>query len=274
MHNGVHVPTDGVRIVRLSHAGLSPAALRAFLRWLYTERVDIPIDEAPGLRLIAHKCHVDVLVQLIEKELKSIRFYFKSTRLDGAPPRFVISPNTCPAYARLGPQLLRLRRTAEVYERRGSAAFAKLQARRARYDARYDRVVQRGLDDMSDTLREAKLQLQGEGRLVRPGGMDGMEQVHRRQRQPWETTWGGTWGQQSSVGDADTARNGGGAGRDEVRLTRQDGAQHVMLRTSATANDCRVEYKSQSAVRVGVGALPAAGAVGDMAGTECAPSVV
>lgn len=80
---------EATREVHLGHPRLSPAALKALLIWMYTERLDIAIEEVDPLLAVMRKCKLKHMVQCILKERRTLRYYFKSTRKDEAPRRLV-----------------------------------------------------------------------------------------------------------------------------------------------------------------------------------------
>lgn len=81
---------ESVRGVHLGHPRLSPLALKALLVWMYTERLDVGIEEVDALLAVMRKCKLKHMVQCILKERRTLRYYFKSTRKDDAPRRSLL----------------------------------------------------------------------------------------------------------------------------------------------------------------------------------------
>lgn len=71
----------------LGNPKLSPAALKALLIWLYTERLDVAIEEVEPLLAVMRRCRLRHMSACILKERRTLRYYFKSTRKDEAGPR-------------------------------------------------------------------------------------------------------------------------------------------------------------------------------------------
>lgn len=65
-----------------------PAALKAILVFLYTERLDIAIEDVDAVLRIAKKCKLRAVVRAIKEEQGTLKYYFKSTRRDEAPRRY------------------------------------------------------------------------------------------------------------------------------------------------------------------------------------------
>lgn len=80
-----------LREVHLGHPKLSPLGLKALLVWMYTERLDVAIEEVDPLLALMRKCKLKHMVQCILKERRTLRYYFKSTRKDEAPRRSVVA---------------------------------------------------------------------------------------------------------------------------------------------------------------------------------------
>ena len=78
---------DSTRVVHLGHPGLSPAALKAVLVFMYTERLDVGIEEVEPVLRVLRKCRLKRMVACVMKERRTLRYYFKSTRKDEAGPR-------------------------------------------------------------------------------------------------------------------------------------------------------------------------------------------
>lgn len=75
------------RTVQLKNAALSPSALKAVLAFMYTERLDIPIEEVDAVMLLARKCRLRAVEQAIAAEQRTLKYYFKSTRKHDEGPR-------------------------------------------------------------------------------------------------------------------------------------------------------------------------------------------
>ena len=78
---------QGTRSVHLGNPGLSPAALKAVLVFMYTERLDVGIEEVEPVLRVLRKCRLKHMVACVLKERRTLRYYFKSTRKDEAGPR-------------------------------------------------------------------------------------------------------------------------------------------------------------------------------------------
>ena len=77
----------GYRVVSLVNSALSAAALKAILAFLYTERVDIAMADVDAFLRVAKRCRLHALVKAVGEELRTLKYYFKSTRRDEAPRR-------------------------------------------------------------------------------------------------------------------------------------------------------------------------------------------
>lgn len=75
------------RVVHLGHPGLKPAALKAVLVFMYSERLDVGIEEVESVLRVLRKCRLKHMVACVMKERRTLRYYFKSTRKDEAGPR-------------------------------------------------------------------------------------------------------------------------------------------------------------------------------------------
>lgn len=78
---------NSTRVVHLNNPALSPAALKAVLVFLYTERLDVGIEEVEAVLKVLRKCRLKRMVACVMKERRTLRYYFKSTRKDEAGPR-------------------------------------------------------------------------------------------------------------------------------------------------------------------------------------------
>ena len=67
------------RTVHLGNPALSPAALKAVLVFLYTERLDVGIEEVEPVLRVMRKCRLKHMIPCILKEIRTLR-YHKSTR--------------------------------------------------------------------------------------------------------------------------------------------------------------------------------------------------
>ena len=75
------------RTVNLKNAALSAAALKAVLAFMYTERLDVAIEDVDAVLRVAKKCKMHAVVKAIGDEMRTLKYYFKSTRRDEAPRR-------------------------------------------------------------------------------------------------------------------------------------------------------------------------------------------
>ena len=78
---------DGRREVWLANERLQPAALKAVLAFLYTERLDIAMADVEPVKEVAAKCKLTALQASIDAELRTLKYYFKTTRREEAPRR-------------------------------------------------------------------------------------------------------------------------------------------------------------------------------------------
>ena len=103
------------RVVQLKSAELSAAALKAVLAFLYTERLDVAIEDVEAVLRVARKCKLRAVVRAITEEQRTLKYYFKSTRRDEGPRRrgwtlyalALLSPwlFSCPVRMGLPPEL-------------------------------------------------------------------------------------------------------------------------------------------------------------------------
>ncbi|KAL3139201.1 hypothetical protein ABBQ32_005972 [Trebouxia sp. C0010 RCD-2024] len=113
------------RVVHLGNAALSPAALKAVLVFMYTERLDVSIEEVEPVLRVLRKCRLKRMVACVRKERRTLRYYFKSTRKgEAGPRRFVLQPGMLPEDARLAHDLLALRQRAAALEAAGNTQQA------------------------------------------------------------------------------------------------------------------------------------------------------
>ena len=75
------------RTVNLKNAALSATALKAVLAFMYTERLDVAIEDVDAVLRVAKKCKMHAVVKAIGDEMRTLKYYFKSTRRDEAPRR-------------------------------------------------------------------------------------------------------------------------------------------------------------------------------------------
>ena len=54
---------------------------------MYTERLDVGIEEVEPVLRVLRKCRLKRMVACVMKERRTLRYYFKSTRKDDAGPR-------------------------------------------------------------------------------------------------------------------------------------------------------------------------------------------
>ena len=78
---------DGMRTVHLGSPALSAAALKAVLVFMYTERLDVGIEEVEPVLRLMRKCRLKHMVPCIQKERRTLRYHSKSLRKDEAGPR-------------------------------------------------------------------------------------------------------------------------------------------------------------------------------------------
>ena len=87
-----------MRTVHLGNPALSPAALKAVLVFMYTERLDVAIEEVEPVLRVMRKCRLKHMVPCILKERRTLRYHSKSLRKDEAGPRrsaTVWTPSMC-----------------------------------------------------------------------------------------------------------------------------------------------------------------------------------
>jgi len=84
----------GSRSVHLGNPRLSPAALKAVLVFMYTERLDVGIEEVEPVLRVMCKCRLKHMVPCIEKEIRTLR-YHKSSRKEEAGPRRSATMPSC-----------------------------------------------------------------------------------------------------------------------------------------------------------------------------------
>eukprot|EP00803_Ostreobium_quekettii_P005245 evm.model.scf_13EXC.1 EVM.evm.TU.scf_13EXC.1 scf_13EXC:58203-61583(+) len=105
-----------VEELTLAPGVLNNTVLEALIAYIYTERVDIDMDLVRRLRMAAKHFRCNALVRMIDRELLGICYYFKSTRREDAPRRFVLQPAACPPEASLNASLGNLRSRSRVWE--------------------------------------------------------------------------------------------------------------------------------------------------------------
>ncbi|CAK0738830.1 hypothetical protein CVIRNUC_001099 [Coccomyxa viridis] len=110
------------RTVNLKNAALSAAALKAVLAFMYTERLDVAIEEVDAVLRVARKCRMHAVVKAIGEEMRTLKYYFKSTRRDEAPRRFVLQPGSVPEQHRLAAQMGGLRMHCRQLEDAGCSS--------------------------------------------------------------------------------------------------------------------------------------------------------
>ena len=74
-------------MVHLRSAELSAVALKAVLAFMYTERLDVAIEDVEAVLRVAKKCKLRAVMRAITEEQRTLKYYFKSTRRDEAPRR-------------------------------------------------------------------------------------------------------------------------------------------------------------------------------------------
>lgn len=78
------------RVVHLGDPALSPAALKAVLVFIYTERLDVSIEEVEPVLKVLRNCRLKRMVACVKKERRTLRYYFKSIRKGEAGPRRLV----------------------------------------------------------------------------------------------------------------------------------------------------------------------------------------
>ena len=78
---------DGMRTVHLGSPALSATALKAVLVFMYTERLDVGIEEVDPVLRVMRKCRLKHMVPCVQKERRTLRYHSKSVRKDEAGPR-------------------------------------------------------------------------------------------------------------------------------------------------------------------------------------------
>lgn len=58
----------------------------------YTERLDVAMEDVEAVLQVARKCKLRAVVRAITEEQRTLKYYFKSTRLDEAPRRHSAAP--------------------------------------------------------------------------------------------------------------------------------------------------------------------------------------
>lgn len=53
----------------------------------YTERLDVAIEDVDAVLRVAKKCKMHAVVKAIGDEMRTLKYYFKSTRRDETAPR-------------------------------------------------------------------------------------------------------------------------------------------------------------------------------------------
>ena len=84
---------DGkAREVVLQHVvhNAQPSALKAVLVWMYTERLEIGIDDVEAVKRIAKKCKLKSLVEALVAEQRTLRYYFKTVKREEQPRRYTL----------------------------------------------------------------------------------------------------------------------------------------------------------------------------------------
>ncbi|KAK9818730.1 hypothetical protein WJX74_005054, partial [Apatococcus lobatus] len=116
---------DGRREVWLANERLQPATLKAVLAFLYTERLDIAMADVAAVKEVAAKCKLAALQASIDAELRTLKYYFKTTRREEAPRRFVLQPGSVKGEARLAADLSQLRDHCAALETHSLAVPAR-----------------------------------------------------------------------------------------------------------------------------------------------------
>ncbi len=62
---------------------------------MYTERLDIAMADVAAVKEVAQKCRLEALLTSIEAELRTLKYYFKTTRREEAPRRSVLPIHPC-----------------------------------------------------------------------------------------------------------------------------------------------------------------------------------
>ena len=85
---------DGkAREILLQHVvhNAQPSALKAVLVWMYTERLEIGIDDVEAVKRIAKKCKLKSLVEALVAEQRTLRYYFKTVKREEQPRRYSLA---------------------------------------------------------------------------------------------------------------------------------------------------------------------------------------
>ena len=88
--NGCKLQADqplSTRTVHLGNPGLSPTALKAVLVFMYTERLDVGIEEIEPVLRVMRRCRLKCMIACVVKEQRTLRYHSKSLRKDEAGPR-------------------------------------------------------------------------------------------------------------------------------------------------------------------------------------------
>ena len=57
------------------------------LAFMYTERLDVGIEDVDAVLRVARRCRLGAFVAAASEELRTLKYYFKSTRRDDTSPR-------------------------------------------------------------------------------------------------------------------------------------------------------------------------------------------
>lgn len=88
----------------------------ALLIYVYSEKLDLEMKDVKHLRKLAKHYGCPALVKMTEKELLSIKYYFKTLKKKAAPKRFVLYPYSFPEEASLEHDLRLLRQRSQILE--------------------------------------------------------------------------------------------------------------------------------------------------------------
>lgn len=92
------------------------AIWESLLIYVYSERLDLDMKDVDALRKLAKHYGCPALIKMTDKELLSIKYYFKTLKKKSAPKRFVLYPYSFPEEASLEHDLGLLRQRSRTLE--------------------------------------------------------------------------------------------------------------------------------------------------------------
>ena len=96
------LPISGdIHRISFSEGSVLPHVVEALLIYVYSEKIELDTPDVDQLRKLARHYGNPALVKMTEKELHSIKYYFKSIKRDTAPKRFILYPYSFPEEASL-----------------------------------------------------------------------------------------------------------------------------------------------------------------------------